>query len=149
MNNNLDEMQEQKLLRIEHNMAWLAFGGLLAAILGQLLVLGVEGVRYLLGEIAVFMVISIYLVVDCVRNGIWDRKIRPNDKKAHFKLGFLFCILFDLVLSIGIYRVCGSIRTALIYFAVMLAVMLVITGLLMALVLRLYEKRVKKLEDEP
>ena len=30
---NLDEMQEQKMLKIEHNGYWLGFWGLLAAIL--------------------------------------------------------------------------------------------------------------------
>ncbi len=147
-NNNLDEMQEQKLLHIEHNMAWLAFFGLVIAILGQILVMGVEGVRYLLGEIAVFMVICIYLVVDCIRNGIWDRKIRPNDKKANFKISLLFCVPFDLVLSIGIFRVSGNLGRTLAFFAVMLAVMLALTNLCLMLAAKLYNKRVEKLEGE-
>ena len=33
---NLDEMQEQKLLKIEHNGFWFAFFGLFAAIMIQL-----------------------------------------------------------------------------------------------------------------
>ena len=36
MKNRLDEMQEQKLLKIEHNGCWLAFYGLAAVIMIQL-----------------------------------------------------------------------------------------------------------------
>lgn len=34
--NNLDEMQEQELLKIEHNGCWLAFWGLLAVMAVQM-----------------------------------------------------------------------------------------------------------------
>ena len=34
---NLDELQELKLLKIEHNGCWLAFWGLLAVILTQII----------------------------------------------------------------------------------------------------------------
>ena len=40
--NNLDEMQEQALLKIEHNGCWLAFWGLLAVMAIQM-VMGVPG----------------------------------------------------------------------------------------------------------
>ena len=35
--NNLDEMQEQELLKIEHNGYWLAFWGLLTAIVAEVI----------------------------------------------------------------------------------------------------------------
>ena len=35
MNSNLDERQEQALLKIEHNCCWLAFWGLLTALFVQ------------------------------------------------------------------------------------------------------------------
>ena len=43
---NLDEMQEAKLLQIEHKGCWLAFWGLLAAMIVELFVFGVENMRY-------------------------------------------------------------------------------------------------------
>ena len=39
LKNNLDEMQEQKLLKIEHNGMWFALWGLIIAIIVQLFIL--------------------------------------------------------------------------------------------------------------
>ena len=75
---NLDEMQEQALLKIEHNGCWLAFWGLLAAIALQM-VMRVPG-RQMLGEWIVFMSLSLYIVIACLRKGIWDRHLKANRK---------------------------------------------------------------------
>ena len=40
--NNLDERQEQVLLRIEHNGCWLAFWGLLAALIAEQFIFGFD-----------------------------------------------------------------------------------------------------------
>ena len=77
MKNNLDERQELELLRIEHNGCWLAFWGLLIVMLIQLLT-GIDGARNLVGEWAVFMCLALYLTIACIKNGIWDRKLRPT-----------------------------------------------------------------------
>jgi len=53
--NRLDEMQEQKMLQIEHNACWLAFWGLLAVMFGQILYYGIERAQVFLGEWIVFM----------------------------------------------------------------------------------------------
>ena len=76
--NNLDEMQEQELLKIEHNGCWLAFWGLLAVMAIQM-VMGVPGTQ-MLGEWIVFMVLALYLVIACLRKGIWDRHLKANRK---------------------------------------------------------------------
>ena len=76
--NNLDEMQEQALLKIEHNGCWLAFWGLLAAMALQM-VMRVPG-RQMLGEWIVFMALSLYIVIACLRKGIWDRHLKANWK---------------------------------------------------------------------
>lgn len=75
---NLDEMQEQALLRIEHTGCWLAFWGLLAAMAIQG-ILG-AGIRELAGEWIVFMGLALYLAVSCLHKGIWDRKLKANWK---------------------------------------------------------------------
>lgn len=76
---NLDELQELKLLKIEHNGCWLAFWGLLAVILTQIAI-GNDSRQDLAGEWIVFMCLALYLTVGCIRNGIWDRKLKPNFK---------------------------------------------------------------------
>ncbi|WP_088188341.1 DUF6773 family protein [Desulfosporosinus sp. FKA] len=76
--NNLDEMQEKKLLSIEHNGMWLAFWGLVAAIMIQTC-LGAD-FKQLAGEWVILMVLSIYTLIACIKNGIWDRRLKPNLK---------------------------------------------------------------------
>ena len=75
---NLDEMQEQELLKIEHNGCWLAFWGLLAVMAVQM-VMRVPG-RQMLGEWIVFMSMSLYIAIACLRKGIWDRRLKANWK---------------------------------------------------------------------
>ena len=77
MENNLDERQEQVLLKIEHNGCWLAFWGLLAAIVVQSVVFGLD-MKVLAGEWVVYLVLCLYLAIDCLRNGIWDRRLKAN-----------------------------------------------------------------------
>src|SRR3712207_7310302 len=77
--NKLDEMQEQKLLKIEHNGMWIAFWGLLAAILFQTIF---EKGNFT-GEWIVFMVMSLYTL---------DRKsTRLNSSHANISYA-VFCL---------------------------------------------------------
>lgn len=77
---NLDEMQEQELLKVEHNGCWIAFWGLQAAIIIQSILFGSQDCKTLAGEGIVFIVLSIYIAVACVRRGIWDRRFQMNAK---------------------------------------------------------------------
>ena len=79
---NLDEMQEEKLLKVEHNGCWLAFWGLLAVMIIQGIAFGNKDFRTLAGEWIVFMALAVYLAVSCVRLGIWDRRLRMNAKRT-------------------------------------------------------------------
>lgn len=76
--NMLDEMQENKLMKIEDTGFWLAFTGLLAAILIQMLFH--PDVRQVVGELAVFFAMSFYLMVLCLKNGLWSRTPAPTLK---------------------------------------------------------------------
>ena len=75
---NLDEMQEQALLKIEHNGCWLAYWGLLAVIAVQM-VMGAPGSQ-VLGEWIVLMVFCLYITVACLRKGIWRRHLKAGWK---------------------------------------------------------------------
>lgn len=78
MKNNLDEMQEQKMLKIERNGCWFAFWGLFAALVIQAFIYGAGEWRYLAGEWLIFMCLALYMCIDCIRNGIWDRRLSPT-----------------------------------------------------------------------
>ena len=142
---NLDEMQEQALLKIEHYGFWLAFWGLLASMAIQAL-LGVA-LSSLFGEWVVFMVLCVYALVSCLHHGLWDRNLKPN-----LKTNLLVSIVpglavgvFDMLLFRANetepldYLLIGTI-SAIITFVLCFGVLTVCTAL--------YKKRRQKLDQE-
>ena len=99
-NNNLDEMQEQKLLKIEHNSAWLAFWGLLAAIVIQVC-LGANFYQ-IAAEWSIFVILAIYIGVGCLRAGIWDRKLKPS-LKASIISSLIAAVVTGLIFGLSNY----------------------------------------------
>ena len=95
---NLDEMQEQALLKIEHNGCWLAFWGLLAAMALQMVV-RVPG-RQMLGEWIVFMALSLYIVIACLRKGIWDRHLKAN-RKTNLIVSLLAAVAMGILVTLS------------------------------------------------
>ena len=74
--NMLDEMQDNKLLKIEEFGFWLVFWILFAAILLQALI-GTT-LKELAGEIAALLAASVYIVFSSLKNGLWTRKFLNN-----------------------------------------------------------------------
>ena len=141
---NLDEMQEQVLLKIEHNGCWLAFWGLLAVMAVQM-VLRVPG-RQLVGEWIVFMALALYLAAACLRAGIWDRHLQANRKTngiasllAAIAMGILAILNNPYLTEPLDYVLVGSI-TAGSTFILCFAALSVCT--------KLYKKRRNKLDAE-
>ena len=147
-NSNLDERQEQVLLQIEHSGCWLAFWGLLAAIVVQSVVYGFE-FEHIAGEWIVFMILSLYLAFACLKNGIWDRKLKPN-LKTNLLLSAAAAIATGLIVFFSVFgkytdKPAGAVLSALIS-AVMVFVFCAATLILAS---RSYLKKQKKLEEEP
>lgn len=97
-NSNLDERQEQALLKIEHNACWLAFWGLLAVILLELIFFGFD-LKAVGGEWLVFLVVTLYLFADCMKKGIWDRKLQPN-LKTNFLVSLIAGVVCGIVVTL-------------------------------------------------
>ena len=76
--NMLDEMQDNKLLKIEEFGFWLVFWILVAAILLQAL-MGTT-LKELAGEIAALLAASVYIAFSSLKNGLWTRKYTPKLK---------------------------------------------------------------------
>ena len=74
----LDEMQNQKLLKLEEYGFWIMFWALLGSILVQLIAGGT--LRQVVGEIIVFFAGSIYLSITALRSGLWTRTSAPSRK---------------------------------------------------------------------
>ena len=71
--NQLDEMQEQTLRKIESRGFWLMWWGLFVVMIFQLMMQADIG--QMAGEWIVFMAACLYTLEECLRNGIWDRHI--------------------------------------------------------------------------
>ena len=145
--NNLDEMQEAKLLQIEHNGCWLAFWGLLAAIVVELFVFGVENMRYFLGEWIVFMALCVYLGEACLRNGIWDRRLKADRKTnaiVSLIAGTAAGLVFAAISLVRYHSVPGAIAT----FAMLFVFVGAACYLALSLTAKEYKKKLAQLESE-
>ena len=144
--NNLDEMQEQKLLKLESRGFWLTWWGLLAAMAVQLLVYGVEAFHLLLGEWAVFMLSSVYVTAACIKQGLWDRKLKPN-----FKTNLLMSLLAGVVsggfMGIYSYRSFGAAEAVFWTVALVGGCTFVLCLLALSLSAAAYKKRRQKLDE--
>lgn len=142
--NNLDEMQEQELLRIEHYGCWLAFWGLLVAMAVQM-VLRVPG-RQMLGEWIVFMALSLYIAIACLRKGIWDRRLKAN-WKTNLSVSLLAAVATGILVTLSnpylsepldyvlVAGLTGGFTFVLCFFALSIS-------------MKLYKKRREKLDQE-
>jgi hypothetical protein len=135
--NNLDEFQEQTLLQIERSGCWLAFTGLLIALFGQ--IAADAPPAQWAGEWAVFMVLALYLLVRCLRAGIWDRHFRPN-----LKTNAAFSLLSGAAVALLQFFTYRSAVAAL-FVGVVTALLTLGT---LQLCCRLYKKRRIRLETE-
>ena len=144
--NNLDEMQEQKLLKLESRGFWLLWWGLLAAMAVQLLVYGVEAFRLLLGEWVVFMLSSVYVTAACIKQGLWDRKLKPN-----FKTNLLMSLLAGVVsggfMGVYSYRSFGAAEAAFWTVALVGGCTFLLCLLALSLSAAAYKKRRQKLDE--
>ena len=149
MRNNLDEMQEQELLKIEHNGCWLAFWLLLASLFVQPIIYGEMDFRTIAGEWITFMVLALYLAAACVKKGIWDRRIPMTTGSnlicsliagAAIALFNAFALLRQFQLSAG--------RTALLSLITGVSVF-VITFIVLTIMMNSTKKRIKAMEEEP
>ena len=116
----LDEMQEQKLCKLESRGFWLLWWGLLAAIIVQSLV--GQTAKAPTGEWVLFMLASLYMVVECIRNGIWDRHVKPNLCANILGSTVAGIAVFAWVYLKGRYwpgALCAGLCSALLCFAVL------------------------------
>lgn len=144
--NNLDEMQEQKLLQIEHNCCWFAFWALFISLVVQMIISD-NMLQYMIGELIVFMGLCVYLCVACIRNGIWDRQLNA-DPKTNLIASIVAGLIMAVIMFIMAYRrsgmpvgsICAGIFTGGLVFALCLIIFTISASV--------YKKRVDELEKE-
>ena len=142
--NNLDEMQEQELLKIEHNGCWLAYWGLLAVIAVQML-MGAPGSQ-VLGEWIVFMVLALYIVIACLRKGIWDRHLKAN-RKTNLIISLLAAAAAGILITVSNPYLSEPLDYVLVA-GISGGFTFVLCFIALSLSMKLYKKRREKLEQE-
>lgn len=148
--NNLDEMQEQKLLYVESRGCWFCFWGLLVLMFAQLVIFGIKDAwRYIAGEWLLFMCLAVYIVFECMKNGIWDRKLKPNSR-TNLIISAVDAAVFGTLMAVIKMRefpdnIIGSVLTGVILGVGVFIVCLVLLEISKVI----YQKRVDKLENEP
>ena len=146
--NNLDEMQEQELLKIEHNGCWLAFWGLLIAMIVQSFAFGSMDFRTLAGEWIVFMLLALYLGIACARKGIWDRKLAMNTKTNLITsaiAGIAMGLFNGIMIFKNYHKPLGTIAAALI----IAVITFILCFALLSVMMKQTQKRKAAMEAEP
>lgn len=118
--NQLDEMQEQTMLGIEARGFWLLWAGLFLAILVQL-ILGTPNSQWV-GEFVVFMAGCIYTMIECIRNGLWDRHISantPTNVLGSPFAGVVVSVVIGLANGFWLWAIISGIITAVLCFVLL------------------------------
>lgn len=145
---NLDEMQEAKLLKIEHNGCWLAFWGLLAVMIVELFVFDAEEVvRAVAGEWIVFMVLSVYIGAACMKNGIWDRHLKAN-AKTNLLISLIAAVAAGLIVGGVLYSRYQIFEDAAIMFICTTVCCFVLCFAALSISARIMKKKLEALESE-
>lgn len=146
--NNLDEMQELKLLKLESKGFWLGFFGLFISILVQIFLYDSEEAKGIFtGEFIVLLCMAIYLIAGCLKNGIWDRHLQatPEVNIGFSLLAAALTALFNAIMSYRNYHNIGGAVAVFIVYFFMVGIILSVT---MCLCTALYQRKRKKLEEE-
>ena len=145
---NLDEMQEQKLLKIEHNGMWLAFFGLFASIIIQIILSMYGERRDITGEFIVFLALAVYIVGACIKHGIWDRRLKP-DLKTNVAVSAVTGAICGLIFFSSIFfRFDNALFISVLVGLFALVLTFVITLITLSFFSGLYKKRVDELEKK-
>lgn len=144
---NLDEMQEQTLLKIESRGMWIIFYGLALAIAVQILIGGEHMPTAIISESILLLILSLYISISCLRHGIWDRRLRPT-LKTNVLTSALAGILLGTVVSVRSYLNYHAAIGSICVF--LLCAGLTFAGCFAAVTAcsKLYEKKNAKLETE-
>lgn len=146
--NNLDEMQELKLLKIESRGFWLGFFGLFLSIMVQIFLYDSEEAKGIFtGEFIVLLCMGIYLIAGCLKNGIWDRHLQATPQ-VNIGVSILAAALTALFNAIMSYRNYHSIGGAVAVFIVYFFMIGIILSVTMCLCTAFYQRKRTQLEEE-
>lgn len=146
MRNKLDERQEQKLLQIEHNGCWFAFWALIVSLFVQQAIFGIEDWKHVAGEWIIFMCLALYLMIACMKNGIWDRKLEPN-ASTNFWVSLLSSVVFGAFVTVVNYLNYHSLEGAAACFVVFAVMLFLMIFSVLSISSAIFKRKVRSMEE--
>ena len=144
---NLDERQEMELSKIERNGFWFMFWGLFA-VMSVEMILEPKDLKVFAGEWLLFMIVAVCFGIQCIRKGIWDRRLKPTLKTNFISslIAGLFVVIFMLALQYVRLEVVNLINIILSMIAGVFTVVLAFGTLQLGTFF--YKNKLNKLENE-
>ena len=143
---NLDEQQEQKLLRIESRGFWMAYWGIMIVLFINMIFVDNPIAIYSLW--ALFMLLSIIVGVSCINEGIWDRRLDMS-KKTTVLLSFAGALVFAAVGIIFLLQRRDLTYKTFIGFALLVLILFLFLYVGLRVIARMVVKQQNKLNAEP
>ena len=112
----------------------------------QLLVYGVEAYHLLLGEWVVFMLASVYMAAACIKQGLWDRKLKPNFR-TNLLISLLAAVVAGGFMGVYSYRSFGAAEAACWTVALVGGCTFALCLLALSLSALAYKKRRQQLDE--
>lgn len=141
----LDEMQQRTLLEIEHKTLYITLTGLLIVILMQQ-IFWKDG-QSTLGEAAILLISSGYLLLSYIKNGIWDRT-KPFSAKTNRTISLLVSLATGIFLGVTNQLRYHDPLSSVLTFVISFLSMLVLLSVFFAVIGKLYLRRVKQLDEQ-
>ena len=143
---NLDEQQEQKLLRIESRGFWMAYWGIMIVLFINMIFVDNPIAIYSLW--ALFMLLSIIVGVSCVKEGIWDRRLDMS-KKTTALLSLAGALVFAAVGIIFLLQRRDLTYKTFIGLALLVSILFLFLYVGLRVIARMVVKQQNKLNAEP
>lgn len=144
--NNLDEAQELKMLQIEHTAYGIAFWGLLIALVIQRFT-GDGSMKNVIGELVVFWTMCVYVIAACLKNGIWERKMKPT-AKTNLAVSLIAGTVVGALQFVFSYTRYDDLVGSIMAGACIFLFTAGLSFVALAITAKLYKERIKELDEE-
>ena len=139
-----DEMQDQKMLKLEEYGFWIVFWGLAVIILVQLVTGGT--IRQIAGELAALFIGSVFITVTYLKNGLWTRNSTPT-RKRNALTSIIPAALLGVIHIIKIVKNQEIKTNDILITAAVVAAAYAACFIVLELFRTVYQKRRSKLDD--
>lgn len=146
----LDERQTLEFLKSRKTALWIAYVMLLLSIIIQSWILG-SSISYYAGELIIFMVVGIYIIISDIRRGEWSdaSNMKPGIRSYLFWAAgssVAFSVLYGIIMYMR-YQEAEGMKVLLPSVGIFFISIFLLSFGMLALVGTLTKKRRKKLDE--